>query len=193
MYRIVHKITSLLTKKIECVILPVVLVLCLTSRSWDILLCRFNGQTVLPSELRGHEHFSIPIGGGRQYLFSNSSVVPFIKQGSNQLTPDYVFRYVNHMDDIGCLAYPLEQGFVYADLTLSNIVPFLSRQMVQKIARIHNISFSSRWNLTKNDIVKMFDGHSCINCSLYASVLEARFSPSLIKKEASARFTSLEG
>ena len=97
------------------------------------------------------------------------------------------------MDDIGCLAYPLEQGFVYANLTLAaNIVPFLSRQAlaVQKIARIHKIPISSHWNLTKNlkDLVDMFEGHSsCINCTLYKCVLKVQLSPSLIRKDASAK------
>ena len=112
--------------------------------------------------------------------------MPFIKQGGDQLTPDHVFRYVDHVDDMGRLAYPLEQGFVYANMTLSHIIPFLSRQMVQKIARVHKIPISSHWKLTKDDLVKMFNGHSCIinNCAFYTSVLEARISPSLIRKEA---------
>ena len=94
---------------------------------------------------------------------------------------------MDHVDDIGCLAYPLEQGYLYANLTLTDIVPYLSRQMVQKIARIHKIPFSLHWNLTKNDLIKMFDSHSCINCALYMSVLETWLSPSQIKKEASAK------
>jgi hypothetical protein len=113
--------------------------------------------------------------------------VPFIKRGGEQLTPDHVFRYVDHVDDMGCLAYPLEQGFVYANMTLAHIVPFVSRRMVQKITRIHKIPFSSHWNLTKDDLVKMFNDHSRIDCALYTSVLEAQISPSLIRKEAFAK------
>lgn len=164
-------------------------------RSLGILLYCSNGQRVLLSELQVHECSSVPIGRGRQYLFSSSSVLPFIiNQGCGQLTPDHVFRYVDHMDDIGCLAYPLEQGFVYANLTLANIVPFLSRQAVQKITRIHKITISSHWNLTKKDLVDMFEGHSCINCTLYKCVLEVQLSPSLIRKDASAKaFANLMG
>ena len=140
-----------------------------------------------PSKLYGRERLSVPTGGGRQHLFSNPCVTPFIQKGGDQLTPDHVFRYVDYVDDIGCLAYPIEQGFVYANMSLADIVPLLTKQMVQKIARIHKIPFSSRWNLKKDDLVKMFDGHNCLNCTLYTSILEARLSPSLLKKEASAK------
>jgi hypothetical protein len=135
----------------------------------------------------GHERLSVPTGGGRPHLFSNLCIAPFIKEGGDQQTPDHVFRYVDHVDDIGCLAYPLKQGFVYANLTLPNIVPFLSGHMVQKIAKIHKIPFSLRWNLKKTDLVKIFDNHSCLNCTLYTSVLEIQLSPSLAKKKASAK------
>jgi hypothetical protein len=142
-----------------------------------------------PSKLctGSRERLSVPTGGGWPHLFSNPCIAPFIKKGGDQLTPDHVFRYVDYVDDIGCLAYPLEQGFVYANLTLANIVPLISIQMVQKIAQIHKISFSRHWNLKKNDLVKMFEGHNCLNCTLYTSILEARLSPSLVKKEASAK------
>jgi hypothetical protein len=62
-----------------------------------------------------------------------------IKQGGNHLTPDHVFCFVDHVDDVGFLEYSLGEDFVYADLTLANIIPFLSKQMVQKIAQIHKI------------------------------------------------------
>ena len=133
MYRIVYKSTVLLTKNIKNIVVSEVPALCFaTSRFLGFWLHFCDERTVLLSQLRGHERVSIPVGGGRQYLFSNSSVLPFIKRGGDQLTPDHVFRYVDHMDDIGCLAYHLEQDFVYANLTLANIVPFLSRQMVQR-------------------------------------------------------------
>ena len=188
MYCIVYKSVVLLTKRFGSFVLSKVSPLYFAaSGSLRILLQYCNEQAVLSSNLWGHEHLLIPIGGGRQHLFSNSSILPFIKQGGDHLTPNHVYRYVDHMDDTGRLAYPLEQGFVYANLTLANIVPFLSRQMVQKIARIHKIPISTHWNLTKEDLAKMFEGHHCINCTLYMCVLEPRLSPSLIKKEASAK------
>ena len=124
------------------------------SRVSGILSRCCSGQTVFSSVLWGRERLSIPIVGGRRYLFSNSSVVPFIKQGGECLTADHVFHYVDHTDDIGCLAYSLDQGFVYANLTLANIVPFLSMQMVEKIAWLHKIPFSSCWKCGKDDIIK---------------------------------------
>src|ERR1700678_953010 len=88
---------------------------------------------------------------------------------------------------MGRLAYSLGQDFVYADLTLTDIVPFLPKQMVQKIAQIHKIPISSRGNLSKDDLVNLFDGHNCINCTFYTSVLESRLSPFLKRKELSVK------
>ena len=115
--RILSKIAVLVTKNYGCIFLSTFSFLCIVTSAVLLLFCK--DQTLLSSELRGSERLSIPIGGGRQYLFSNSSVVPFIKQGGEQLTSDHVFRYVDHVDDIGCLAYPLESGYLYANLTRS--------------------------------------------------------------------------
>ncbi|KAF8220050.1 hypothetical protein L208DRAFT_1543240 [Tricholoma matsutake] len=116
----------------------------------------------------------IPTGGGRPYVFSHPSVASYIKKGGEQLMSAHVSHYVDYVDDIGCLAYPVQHGFVYADLSLTEIVPHLSKQNVQKIAGIHKIPLSSHWHLTKDELVKIFEGHDCVNCKLYISVLEAQ-------------------
>ncbi|KAF8240889.1 hypothetical protein L208DRAFT_1131710, partial [Tricholoma matsutake] len=94
--------------------------------------------------------------------------------------------YVDHVDDIGCLAYPVHHGFVHADLSLTDIVPHISKQMVQKIVRIHKIPLSTHWCFTKDELVKVFEGHNCVNCNIYTSVLEAQLSASAKKKKVSA-------
>ena len=188
MYCIVNKNTVLLTKKFNNMVLSVLAVFrFMASKFLCILLHCCKGPIVLSSRLCRPVRLSVPIGGGRQHLFPNSSVVTSIEQGGDHLTPDHVFRFVDHVDNMGYLVYPLEQDFMYANLALTNIVPFLSKQMVQKIAWIHQIPIRSRWNLPKDDLVKLFDGHNRINCSLYISVLESRLSPSLKKREASAK------
>ena len=125
--------------------------LCILLRCWEIPILLSSSLPVC-----SHDHLPIPIGGGRQYLFSNSSIMSSIVQGADHLTPDHVFRFVDHVDDVGRLLYPLGQNFVYANLPLSNIVPFLSKQMTQKIAQIHNIPLSSHWNLKKVSLKTCF-------------------------------------
>ncbi|KAF8226550.1 hypothetical protein L208DRAFT_1301285, partial [Tricholoma matsutake] len=137
-------------------------------------------------ELGGSGSTSVPAGGGRAYLFSHPSVTSFIKNSSNELSSAHVFCYVDHVDDIGCLAYPVHHGFVHADLSLTDIVPHISKQMVQKIARIHKIPLSTHWRLTKDELVKLFEGHNCVNCNIYTSVHEAQLSASAKKKKVSA-------
>ena len=139
------------------------------------------------SELHYCDRALSPTGGGRPYLFPNAAVESSISQGANWLTPGHVFRYVDHTDEIGCLAYPLEDSFVYASLPLSSVIPYVSKQMVQKIARIHGVPLSLHWHLSKDDLIELFKGHSCINCNLYTSVLEAQLSPSERKKRSAAK------
>lgn len=135
MYCIVNKNTVLLTKKFNNMVLSVLAVFrFMASKFLCILLHCCKGPIVLSSRLCRPVRLSVPIGGGRQHLFPNSSVVTSIEQGGDHLTPDHVFRFVDHVDNMGCLVYPLEQDFMYANLALTNIVPFLSKQMVQKIA-----------------------------------------------------------
>ncbi|KAF8811795.1 hypothetical protein BYT27DRAFT_7088694 [Phlegmacium glaucopus] len=128
---------------------------------------------------------SVVTGGGRPYLFSNSSIMPFIKK-DDKVSAAHVFQYIDHVDDVGCLSYPVEHEFVHADLFLGDIIPHLSKQMIQKIAQIHKISTSSSWHLPKEQLIEAFHRHNCINCTLYTSVLKAQISPSLKKKQLSA-------
>ncbi|KAF8802339.1 hypothetical protein BYT27DRAFT_7112687 [Phlegmacium glaucopus] len=135
---------------------------------------------------------SVVVGGGRAYLFSHLSIAPFIKRSNDELSSVHVFQYVDHVDNVGCLSYPVEHGFVYADLSLTDIIPHISKHMIQKIANIHKISLGSSWHLPKAQLVEAFSKHNCINCSLYISVLKTQLSPSLKKKESSANaFTNL--
>ncbi|KAF8235862.1 hypothetical protein L208DRAFT_1534640, partial [Tricholoma matsutake] len=125
-----------------------------------------------------------PIGGGRPYVFSYQSIASFIKRGEDRVSAAHAFCYVDHVNEVGCLNYPIDHGFVYTDLLLHNIVPHISKKMITKIAQIHKISLSS--HLSKDQFIKAFDGHDCVNCNFYMSVLEVQLSPSLKKKMASA-------
>jgi hypothetical protein len=129
----------------------------------------------------------LPMGGGRSHLFPYLSVAPFIKKDDSHISADHVFKYVDHVDEIGCLNYPVKQGFAYVDLVLGDIVPLISKQVIQKIARIHNITLGSCWHLPKDQLVKAFEGHDCVNCNLYTFVFEPVLSSDCRKKMASAK------
>jgi hypothetical protein len=139
------------------------------------------------SKPHGCDQTIVPVGGGRPYLSSHPAVTLFIKRCNDQVSSAHVFHYVVHVDDIGCLSYPVQHGFVHADLSLTEIVPHISRQMVQRIARIHKIHLSSHWCLTKDELVKAFEGHDCINCNIYISILEAQLPASDKKNKKSAK------
>jgi hypothetical protein len=139
--------------------------------------------------LSGSGGTSLPAGEGRAYLFSHLSITPVIKNSNDQLSSAHVFRYVDHVDDIGCLAYPVHHGFAHADLSLTDVVPHISKKMVQKIACIHKIPLSMHWCFTTDELVKVFEGHNCINCNLYTSVLEAQLFAPAKKKTVFSKLT----
>ena len=142
---VVYKSTVLLMKRIKSIVLFEVSILCLG-------LWTFCYTAVM---VKQYFLLSCRAMNAHQYLLAREGSIIFkfkcfsIYQSRLWSTNPWLFHYVDHMDDINCLAYPLEQGFVYGNLTLTNIVPFLSRQAVQKIAWIHKILISSHWNLTK--------------------------------------------
>lgn len=145
--------------------------------------CDAPSVTAPRSHCCDRDHVTVPAGGGRPYLFPKTAVGSLVSQCAGWLTPDHVFRYVDHVDDVGRLAYPSEQGFVHVNLPLTSVIPHVSKKIVQKIAQIHKVPLSLHWNLTKDELIQVFEGHSCINCSLYISVLETQLSPSLRKKK----------
>ena len=184
--------------RIVCIFVLLVLTRCLLGLS--VLVDSMSDCSHIPVHCPNTPFSSVPlselrccdrdlvstIGGGRPYLFPGNDVGSSVTQGGEWLTPAHVFRFVDHVDDVNCLAYPSEHGFVYAKLALTSIVSHISRQMVQKIARIHKVALSSHWHLTKDELVRAFEGHDCINCSLYTSVLEAHLSPSVRRKKSAA-------
>ncbi|KAF8238043.1 hypothetical protein L208DRAFT_1244225, partial [Tricholoma matsutake] len=141
---------------------------------------------------------SAPIGGGRPYLFSYLSITSFIKKGNDKVSTDHVFHYVDHVDELGCLKYSTEQGLVYVDLPLCDIVPHILKQMIKKIAQIHKISLGSSSHLPKDQLIKAFDGHDCVNCNFYTSQMHLQTSQkskkfSTTKKKISHSLNQVKG
>jgi uncharacterized protein DUF6570/helitron helicase-like protein/PIF1-like helicase len=116
-------------------------------------------------------HRVLTYGGGRQHEFSALSVQPHITAGLNY-SYDSAFKFVDHVDSLGQLAYPIAQNYLYihTKIPLSNIVPHLSVKAALKIARLHHLQIGS--HMPKSEICRVFEGHDCIysSCNVYVSV-----------------------
>jgi hypothetical protein len=105
-------------------------------------------------------------GGGRQHEFSALDVEPYITAGD--FNHDCAFKFVNHVDSLGQVAYPITQKYVHANIPLPNILPYLTVQVALKIARLHHLQIGS--HVPKSEICQYFQGHNCISCNVYITV-----------------------
>jgi ribosomal protein S26 len=68
---------------------------------------------------------------------------------------------------------PKDQNYVYADVPLPYLLPYLSHKMVHKIAMLHHITILDS-RVSKSELIFSLqlelEGHSCVSCSLYCSV-----------------------
>jgi hypothetical protein len=115
-------------------------------------------------------------GGGRQHEFSALDVEPYITVGN--FNYDCAFKFIDYVDSLGQGAYPIAQDFIYTDIPLRNILPYLSVQVALKIARLHHLQIGS--HVPKSEICRAFEDHNCIDCQCnrYFTVFAAMDSKS---------------
>ena len=108
-------------------------------------------------------------GGGRQHEFSVSDVEPYITAGCD-FDHDCAFKFIDHVDSLGQVTYPITQKFIHANIPLPNILPYLPVPVALKIARLHRVQIGS--HVPKSEICRIFEGHNCtsISCNVYTTV-----------------------
>lgn len=115
-----------------------------------------------------HAIRSSDYGGGWKYVFTYEALNPYIIAGHDGVSHDSRFNYIDHVDSISRLAYPVHMNFVHADIPLQDIPAHLFLQMGLKIARLHHIPIGS--HVTKSEFCQYFEGHNCASCTLYSSI-----------------------
>ena len=93
-------------------------------------------------------------------------IQPHLPAGCD-VTKDDTFVFVDLVDSIGRLLYPVED-FVHVSIPLESIVSFLSVISLQKIAKLHHIPIGS--HVPQYEVIRSFENHSCASCNLYHSV-----------------------
>lgn len=107
-------------------------------------------------------------GGGGQHTFPFEVIHPYIIAGGN-VCHDYAFKFIDHVDSVGQVAYPVQQNFVHAKVPLGRLLPCLPLKLGLKIARLHHIPIGSR--VSKSEFLHCFENHECAtSCNLYSSV-----------------------
>jgi hypothetical protein len=96
-------------------------------------------------------------GGGGQHQFPALAVEPYITAGLNYCN-DNAFKYVDHVDSLGQVAYPIEQDYVHTNIPLRYIVPHLSVKVALKTARLHRLQIGS--HVPKSEICRILEAHN---------------------------------
>jgi|ERR1700722_1445872 len=122
------------------------------------------------------------IGSRRPYLFPLDDVLPFVKCGNinNNVDPISVFVFVDHINNVGLLSYPVDKNSFHANILLFDLISHVPIQSVNKITHIHHISIGS--HIPKRDMPDHFKYHNCVNCTLYKSVFSLKLT-SVIRKQ----------
>jgi hypothetical protein len=109
------------------------------------------------------------VGGHPAYVFSYTELKPYmLPHDENQLDiSQNVFRYVDHVDDIGLLQYPPSQ-FVHINMPLQKLATHLTVTTLKKIAKSHGCSHASCE--TKKNLQNILNRHSCPRCNVLVTV-----------------------
>jgi Helitron helicase-like domain at N-terminus/PIF1-like helicase len=124
-------------------------------------------RSAAPFDVDSSHNRCITVGGGRQHTFTFEEIGTHIIAGRN-VNHDSAFNFIDHVDSTDRVAYPTDQNFVYANVPLPYLLPYLSLKMGLKIAKLHHISLDPR--IPKFKLNSSFLDHDCASCNLYCSV-----------------------
>jgi hypothetical protein len=124
-------------------------------------------QSAAPFDIDSSPERRNSYGGGRQHMFTFEEVGTHIV-GVSDTDHDSAFKFVDYVDSTCRVACPTDKNYVYADVPLHNLIPYLSLKTILKISKLHHINLDPR--VSKSELVSSFQGHSCVSCNLYCSV-----------------------
>ena len=145
-------------------------------------------QSAAPVDLVSSPDRRNTYGGGRQHMFTFEEVSTCIVDG-HDVDHDSAFKFIDHVDSTGRVAYPTDQNYIYADVPLPDLIPYLSLKMIFKISKLHHIDLHPRVSKSASELVSSFVGHSCVSCNLYCSVFSV--VPSKAVKDRKCKQASL--
>ena len=88
-----------------------------------------------------------------------------------EINQESMFHYVDHVDDVGLLAYSSVQ-FVHASIPLSELFNILPVVNARKIASVHCIPVGSRCR--KAELLMHTKNYTCLRCSLHLTVFSVK-------------------
>ena len=126
--------------------------------------------------------YDLNLGGAASRLFDFSLIGDYLTRTSDRslVSQDSVFRFVDHVDDVGILAYSSPQ-FVRTNIPLKELFKFLPVSHARKIASIHCIPSGSRCSIA--ELLIHVENHSCLQCSSHLTVFSIEKNNDQLNRE----------
>jgi hypothetical protein len=105
-------------------------------------------------------------------MFPAADIVPYIVSKKLVYSHDDVFTFVDYVEESAASSFSAKDGFVAADIPLTDLVPHLSNVMAVKVARHHKIAMGS--HVPKKAVPQYFSDHVCNDCPLYHSIFRSK-------------------
>ena len=106
--------------------------------------------------------YNVSLGGAASRLFDFSLIGDHLTSDRSLVSQESMFRFVDHVDDVGILAYSSPQ-FVHTNIPLSQLFKFLPVLHARKIASVHCIPVGSHCSIA--ELLIHVENHSCLQCS----------------------------
>ena len=128
---------------------------------------------------------NLNLGGAASKIFDFSLIGDHLTSDRSLVSQDSMFRFVDHVDDVGILAYSSPQ-FVRTNIPLKELFKFLPVSHARKIASIHCIPSGSRCSIA--DLLMHVENHSCLQCSSHSTVFSIEKNNDQLNRKRVTKF-----
>ena len=125
------------------------------------------------------------LGGAASKIFDFSLIGDHLTTDRSLVSQDSMFRFVDHVDDVGILAYSSPQ-FVRTNIPLKELFKFLPVSHARKIASIHCIPSGSRCSIA--ELLMHVENHSCLQCSSHSTVFSIEKNNDQLNRKRVTKF-----
>jgi hypothetical protein len=131
-----------------------------------------TGSATVPPVNYDTDLHSSPVGGGALALFNFEELTSFIifSQGKKPEFETQAFKYIGHLKVHEAENKDSEKNLLFCQMPLHSLVPKLSLNQLQGIAKQHHVSLLA--HASKNYILKYFSNHNASCCKECVSVFE---------------------
>ncbi|KAF8797446.1 hypothetical protein BYT27DRAFT_7125668, partial [Phlegmacium glaucopus] len=127
-------------------------------------------------------------GGSPPPIFSYEFLEPYFSTEKSKFDASSEFKYVDHVDNVGVLAYP-EVEYIHTNIPITFLFEILPLTKARKIASMHGISGGSRCNAAH--LRACTENHSCLLCSTHLTIFSLKKNAAQMSHDRSVKHQNL--